>query len=320
MLKFLIYRLVTAIIVLWLVSMAVFGLFFAVPSNVAQRMAGHNATPQAVALITRRLHLADPLWKQYLHFLDRALFHADLGQDYYYQLPVTHVIATAFPITLSLTIGAAILWLVVGVVTGVISAVRPRSFWDRSLTVLALFFYSVPTFVLGLALIYFFYYRLTLAGFPIFPASDYAPLSSGLNQWFFHLLLPWVTLAMITAATYTRLTRGSMLEVLGEDYIKTARAKGLHERTVVYRHALRSALTPVVTQFGIDVGTLLGGAIITEQVFGLPGLGKTSIEAIRNQDLPVIVGIVLVASAAVVLANVVVDLLYAVLDPRVRLT
>ena len=171
--------------------------------------------------------------------------HGDLGTDYYYQLPVTQVIKEALPITLSLVIGAAIIWMVLGIVSGVVSAVRPRSFTDRTITVLALIFYSVPSFVLGLTLIYVFYYRLTVAGFPIFPAGGYKPLSDGLNQWFFHLVLPWITLAMISVAIYSRLTRGSMLEVLGEDYIKTARSKGIPEKRVVYRHALRSALTPV---------------------------------------------------------------------------
>ena len=233
---------------------------------------------------------------------------------------MTKVIGEALPITLSVVFGSAIIWLVLGVSSGVLSAIKPRSFTDRSVTVLALVFYSVPSFVLGLTLLYFFYFKLTVAGFPIFPAGGYKPLSDGLNEWFFHMILPWITLAMISAATYTRLTRGSMLEVLGEDYIKTARAKGISERRVTYRHALRSALTPVVTQFGIDVATLVGGAVITETVFSLPGIGYQSIKAIRNQDLPLILGVVLLASTAVVVANIVVDMLYAVLDPRVRLS
>ncbi|MCW2846277.1 MAG: transporter permease [Marmoricola sp.] len=319
MLKFLIRRVLTGALVLWIISMLVFALFFAVPNNVARQMAGHNATPTTIKLINQRLGLDQPLWEQYGKFIWNAL-HGDLGEDYYYQLPVTHVIAEALPITLSVVVGASIIWLLLGVSSGVLSAVRPRSFIDRLVTVLALFFYSVPSFVLGLTLLFVFYYKLTIAGFAIFPAGGYKPLSDGLNQWFFHMILPWITLAMISAATYTRLTRGSMLEVLGEDYIKTARAKGISERRVIYRHGLRSALTPVVTQFGIDVATLIGGAVITETVFSLPGVGYQSIKAIRNQDLPLILGVVLVASVAVVVANILVDLLYAVLDPRVRLS
>ncbi|MCW2818971.1 MAG: transporter permease [Marmoricola sp.] len=318
MLKFLLKRILTGILVIWIISVLVFALFFLVPNDVARRMAGHNATPTSIKLIEQRLGLNDPIWEQYLRFAGNAL-RGDLGTDYYFQLPVTKVIGEALPITLSLVVGSAILWVVLGVVSGVVSAVRPRSFADRSLTVISLIFYSVPSFVLGLGLIYFLYYKLTLAGFQIFPPGGYKPLSAGLNQWIFHLILPWITLAMISAATYTRLTRGSMLEVLGEDYIKTARSKGISERRVVYRHALRSALTPVVTQFGIDVATLIGGAVLTETVFSLPGIGRTSIQAIRNQDLPLILGIVLVASVAIVVANILVDIAYAVLDPRVRL-
>jgi len=206
-----------------------------------------------------------------------------------------------------------------GVFSGIVSAAHPRTIADRTLTGFALFFYSMPSFLLGLLLLYLLYYRLTLAGLHWFPPGDYVPLTQDPSSWAQHMALPWVTLALLLAATYTRLTRGSMLDVLGEDYIRTARAKGLAERRVVYRHALRSALTPVVTQFGIDLGQLIGGVVVTETVFSLPGLGKTAVDAIGQQDLPVIVGVVLVASAAVVVANIVVDLAYAVLDPRVRL-
>jgi peptide/nickel transport system permease protein len=170
-----------------------------------------------------------------------------------------------------------------------------------------------------LLLLYFLYFQLTLAGISIFPAGGYASLTENPGDWFLHLVLPWLTLALVSAATYTRLTRASMLDVLGEDYVRTARAKGVRESRVVLRHALRAALTPIVTQFGIDVGALLGGVVVTETVFSLPGLGKTAIDAINQQDLPVIIGIVLFASVSVVVANIIVDIVYAVLDPRVRL-
>jgi peptide/nickel transport system permease protein len=176
----------------------------------------------------------------------------------------------------------------------------------------------MPTFLVGLLLLYFLFFRLHLLGVDAFPGGGYVPLATNPGQWAQHLILPWLTLALVSAATYSRLTRGSMLEVLSEDYVRTARAKGLTERRVVYQHALRSALTPVVTQLGIDVGSLLGGAIITENVFGLPGLGQLAVQSVTTQDLPVIVGIVLLAAFFVVLANLVVDMLYAVLDPRVR--
>ncbi len=318
MLIFLTRRIGQGLVVLWLITMAVFALFYVAPNDVARTLAGRQATPETVALISHRLGLDQPIWKQYVDFVWRAL-HGDFGYDYYHQVPVTTIMADALPVTVSLVVGAALIWVVLGVTNGVLSAVRPRSFTDRSLTVFALFFYSMPSFLLGLVLLYFLYYQLTLQGFTIFPAGGYSPLAGGLGEWLRHMILPWFTLALVQAATYTRLTRGSMLDVLGEDYVRTARSKGVGERRVVLRHGLRSALTPVVTQFGIDVAALLGGAVVTEQVFSLPGLGKTAVDAINQQDLPVIIAIVLFASAMVVLANIVVDALYAVLDPRVRL-
>jgi peptide/nickel transport system permease protein len=318
MLRFLIRRTAQGLIVLWLITMVLFALFFIVPSNVARTLAGRQATQQTVALIQHRLGLDLPVWRQYLGFIGRAL-HGDLGYDYYHQVPVTTVIAADAPVTLSLVVGAAILWLAIGVFNGVMSAIRPRSFLDRSLTAFALFFYSMPSFLLGLLLLFFFYFQLTLAGIRIFPPGGYVPISQGVGAWADHLILPWLTLALVSAAIYTRLTRGSMLDVLGEDYIRTARSKGIAESRVITRHGLRSALTPVVTQFGIDLGALLGGAVITETVFSLPGLGKAGIDALNQQNQPVIIGIVLLASTAVVVANIAVDFVYAVLDPRVRL-
>ena len=315
---FLIRRLGHGLLVLWLITIAVFGLFFVAPSNVAQTLAGRQATPETIALIKHRLGLDLPVWKQYLHFIENA-FRGNLGYDYYHQVPVTTIIGQALSITVSLALGAAVLWLTLGIFNGVISAIHPRSLADRGLTLFALTFYSFPSFLLGLLLLYFLYFRLTLAGYHWFPAGGYSPLTSGVGPWFQHLFLPWIALALLLAATYTRLTRGSMLDVLGEDYIRTARSKGIRESRVIVRHGLRSALTPVVTQFGIDLGQLIGGVVVIETVFSLPGLGQTAVVAINQQDLPVIIGIVLFASAAVVIANILVDIAYAVLDPRVRL-
>jgi peptide/nickel transport system permease protein len=306
---------------MWMVVTVVFGIFFAGPGpqSVARRLAGRNGSPQTVALIRKRLHLDQPILVQYWDFLKRLVWHHDLGYSYYHQQPVASVLKQAFPITLSLALGAAVIWLVIGVLSGVLSAVRRGSVWDRLSTTVALVFYSSPTFVLGLLMLWLFYYEFTIHGLKWFPGQGYTYFSASPSKWFLSLVLPWMTLALVSAATYTRLTRGSLLEVMGEDYIRTARAKGLTERRVIYRHGLRSALTPVVSQFGIDVGTLLGGAIITEQVFGMPGLGWTAVNSIQSDDLPVIIGIVIVASAAVVVANIIVDIFYAVLDPRVRL-
>jgi peptide/nickel transport system permease protein len=319
MLRFLARRTLQGLLVIWLVTVIVFLIFYVGPgsADVARALAGRTASPETVALISHRLLLDRPWYEQYWHFLTQLL-HGNLGYDYYHDQSVAEIIKQAFPITFSLLLGAAPLWLVLGVGSGVFAAVRPRSLLDRVATAVALFFYSMPTFVLGLLLVLILYYELTLHGHAWFPPSGYTPFTEDPLQWARSLILPWVTLALVTAGAYTRLSRTSMLEVMNEDFLRTARAKGLKERKVVYRHGLRAASTPIVTQFGIDVGALIGGAVITEQVFGLPGLGYTAVHAIEQQDLPVIIGIVLVASAGVVVANILVDLFYAVLDPRVR--
>jgi peptide/nickel transport system permease protein len=271
-----------------------------------------------VETVRRTLGLDQPVLTQYWHFLTRLL-HGNLGQSYYTQQSVTSLLSSRLPATLSIMVGAAVIWMLLGVTNGVVSAVRPRSFADRGMTTFALFFYSLPTFVLGLAMLNIFFYQLHTHGYPNLPGSGYVPLTQDPYQWFVHMILPWITLALLLAATYTRLTRNSMLDVLGEDYIRTARSKGLGERRVVLRHGLRSAMTPIVTQFGIDLGTLVGNLVVTEKVFGISGVGALAVDSITNQDLPVIIGVVLVASAAVVIMNIVVDIAYAVLDPRVRL-
>ena len=317
MARFLARRLLFGILVLWIVSGAVFVLFFVAPHDPARLIAGRLATPQTIALVNHRLGLDRPLPDQYLSFIWRLL-HGDLGYSYYSSAPVRQLLASRLPVTASLALGGAVLWLVAGVGMGVAAARRPRSLIDRGGTALVLAGLSMPTFLVGLLLIYFLFFRLHLAGIDLFPAGGYVPLTQDPAGWAQHLLLPWVTLAAVTAATYSRLTRSSMLEVLGEDYIRTARSKGLSEERVVYRHGLRSALTPVVTQLGVDLGGLLGGVIVTEQVFGLPGLGQLAWQSVTNQDLPVIIGTVLVASAFIVVANLLVDLGYALLDPRVR--
>jgi peptide/nickel transport system permease protein len=317
MLHFLIRRIFFGLVVMWAVATGVFILYFVAPHNVAQTLAGRQATAQTIGLIKHRLGLDRPLLAQYGSYLWRLL-RGDLGYSYVNNESVGTIIKQDLPVTASVAIGGAVLWLLIGVVSGVLAAARPRTVADRTVTGFALFFYSMPTFLLGELCLLILFYRLHLAGFTFFPGSGYVPLTQDPTEWFRHLVLPWITIALVTAATYSRLTRGSMLEVLGEDYIRTARSKGIREQRVVYRHALRSALTPVVTQFGIDLGTLLGGIIVTETVFGLPGLGQEIYNAISREDLPVIIGLVLLASAFIVVANIVVDLIYVVLDPRVR--
>jgi peptide/nickel transport system permease protein len=319
MVRFLARRTLQGLVVIWLVTVIVFLIFYVGPgsADVARALAGRTASPETVALISHRLLLDRPVWEQYWHFLTQLL-QGNLGYDYYHDQSVAEIVKQAFPVTFSLLIGAAPLWLILGVGSGVYAATRPRSLLDRVFTGIALFFYSIPTFVLGLLLVLILYYELTIHGHAWFPPSGYVPFTQDPLQWARSLILPWITLALVTAGAYTRLSRTSMLEVMNEDYVRTARAKGLKDRRIVYRHGLKAASTPLVTQFGIDVGALIGGAVITEQVFGLPGLGYTAVHAIEQQDLPVIIGIVLVASAGVVVANILADLFYAVLDPRVR--
>jgi peptide/nickel transport system permease protein len=318
MTRFLVRRLLAGVVVVWLIVTAVFALFFVSPNNVARTLAGPQASPETLALINTRLGLDRPVAEQYVTFLGRLL-RGDLGFDYYHGVPVTSIVAEALPVTASLAVGAAVLWMLLGVSAGVTSSVRPRSPLDRAITAVALFCYSMPTFLIGIVLLYVLFFRLTVAGFRWFPAGGYAPLAEGAGPWLQHMILPWSTLALVLAATYARLTRATMLDTLGEDYIRTARSKGLPESRVVLRHGLRASATPVVTQFGIDFGQLVGGVVITETVFSLPGLGRTAIDAITQQNLPVIIGIVLVAAVAVVLANIAVDAVYVVIDPRVRL-
>jgi peptide/nickel transport system permease protein len=322
MTRFLVRRIGQAIIVLWLATLAVFLLFFVGPgpTQVARTFAGRLATPQRIAQIKAELHLNQPIYLQYLHWAGNLL-QGNLGYDYYKEQSVNSVVASALPDTASLVIGAAIIWMIYGVASGIISAVRSRTFLDRSFTTSALFFYSMPTFVLGFSLLWIFAYKLSgVTTFFPFKANPNLSLTGNPGQWFRDLILPWLTLALVQAASYTRLTRTSMLEVMNEDYVRTARAKGMPEWRVITVHALRSALTPVLTLFGLDIGTLLGGAIITETVFGITGLGWNAVQAIDEQDLPIIMGITVLAAVFVVVANLIVDILYAVLDPRVRLS
>jgi len=318
MARFLIRRILTGIVVLWIVSTGTFLLFFTRPvAVVARELAGRGATPQVITEIIRNLGLNQPLRVQYWQFLDRTV-HLNLGTSYLTGVPVKTSLAQDLPITASVVVGGTVLWLIVGLGVGVLSATRARSLFDRVATVGVLAGISMPAFVLGELLIIGVFLPLNEHGIS-WIQTGYAGLSTGVVPWVGHMILPWITLATIQAAVYTRLSRGSLLDTMGEDFIRTARSKGLSERRVVLRHGLRAALTPVVSQLGVDIGALLGGVIVVEQVFGLPGLGFESLQAINTGNLPVIIGFVLVASAFVVVANIVVDMAYALLDPRVRI-
>ncbi len=317
MIRFLAQRLGFGALVLLTLSSFVFFLFFVAPGDPARVIAGDKATEQQLEQIRTNLGVDRPMIEQYGSFLSRAV-QGDLGYSYRNRQPVTEIILRRVPATVSLVAGAVVLWLSIGIPIGLMSARAPGSLRDRLGQGFILVGLSFPTFVLGMMALYTLYFLPRQAGFTLFPPGGYKPLTGGVLDWAWHLALPWVTLALVMAALYARLTRGQMLEVLGEDYIRTARAKGLSERRVIWKHGMRAALTPLVTQLGADIAMLLGGVIVIEQVFGLQGVGQLAVQAVANQDRPIIIGVVLLGGVFIVAANIIVDLLYVILDPRVR--
>lgn len=311
-------------------SMIVFLLFTALPSDPARLTCGKTCTPQIIAANRHLLGLDQSLVAQYGNFVSGIFvgrtYGADtgspiecpapcLGYSFRENAEVTGLITTTLPVTINLAIGAFILWIFFGVGAGIIAALQRGRWPDRLTMGLSLVGYSFPVFFIGLVLL--FYIKIKWGILPT--GVDYEPIYVNPVAYFQVMILPWVTLAMLYAAFYARLTRNQMLETLGEDYIRTARAKGLSERVVIGKHALRAGLTPIVTAAGLDLAALIGGAVITESIFRLNGMGRLSIDAVQNIDLPVIAATVLVAAVFVIVANLVVDLLYAVIDPRVRL-
>jgi peptide/nickel transport system permease protein len=317
--RFLVRRIFSGILVLWIVSLAAFLLFFLRPiDTVARELGGKTATAPQLALITKSLGLSQPIYVQYWQFVYRLL-HGNLGYSYVDGESVRSILAQDLPRTASLVVGGVLLWLIVGLSVGILSAIRARSFFDRFATFGVLTGFSMPTFVLGQLLLLAIFLPLNEHGYT-WITDTYQGLSQGVVPWLGYFILPWITLATVQAAIYTRLSRGSLIDTLGEDYIRTARAKGLTERRVIYRHGLRAALTPVVSQLGIDIGGFLGGVVVTESVFNVGGIGQDSVQAIATGNLPVILGFVLIAALFVVVANIIVDMVYAVLDPRVRIS
>lgn len=317
MIRFLARRIAFGAGVLLVLSAFVFFLFFVAPGDPARMIAGDKATETQLEMIRKNLGVDRPVIVQYGTFLSRALV-GDLGFSYRNQQPVAQIIVRRIPATLSLVAGAALLWLAIGVPIGIMSARYPGSLRDRVGQAFILTGLSFPTFVLGMMSLYLLYFLPKQAGLTLFPPGGYKALTSNPALWAWHLVLPWSTLALTMAAVYARLTRGQMLDVMGEDYIRTARAKGLSERRVVWKHGMRAALTPLVTQLGADIALMLGGVIVIEQVYGLQGVGALAVQAVTNQDRPIIIGVVLLGGLFIVAANIVVDLLYVLLDPRVR--
>jgi len=334
---YVIRRLITAVLLLLLITAVVFAIFFlvprlagATPDSLATRYVGRAAGQEQIHEVAVRLGLTEPIYVQYGRFVkglvagttyftgteDAPCPAPCLGYSFITQNPVLPEILDRLPVTISLALGAAILWLVGGVSAGVISALRRGSIVDRSVMAIALAGVSLPIFFTGLLSLSIFSYGL--GWFP--GGGTYVPFQVNPAEWAYHLILPWVTLAFLYAATYARLTRAGMLETMHEDYVRTARAKGLPERTVVRRHVMRATMTPIVTIFGLDLGLLLGGAILTESTFSLPGIGKYTVDAVQANDLPKVLGVTLVASIFIILANLIVDIVYALIDPRVALS
>lgn len=318
MAAFVLRRVLWGFVLLVLVSLLSFVIFYVLPSaDPAQLRAGRSADPATIAEIRESLGLDRPLTAQYWTFLTQLVLHADLGFSYYSGASVGSLLVDRLPATLSLTLGAAVIWVLVAVPLGVVSAVRRGSWVDKLTTGGALLGISAPVYWLGLLALYLFADDIGL--WPLLPgAGSYVPFTDDPWRWFISLILPWLVLASTFTAVYARLLRGNMIEALSEDYVRTARAKGLSERRVVWNHALRGAVTPLVTLAGLDIGLLLGGAVLTEAVFGIPGIGRLNYEAIVHADYPVIQGTVLLAAVFVIVASIVVDVVYAYLDPRVR--
>ncbi|SDS86016.1 ABC transporter permease [Microlunatus soli] len=328
-LRFLAGRFGGMLLVLLIIAVISYLIFYVLPSDPAQLSCGRPCTPDRLETARAFMGYDKPWWQQFGLFIGGivagrtfgsgpAAIHCSapcFGYSFRLNEPVTQLITDRIPVTFSIAIGAAVLWLLLGVSTGVVSALRRGTLIDRSLMTISIAGVSAPSYLVGLLGIFIFGFILNMV-----PVSGYVPFSQSPVDWLWHLVLPWIVLALLNAAIYTRLTRGQMLEVMGEDYIRTARAKGLTERRVIGRHALRNVLIPVSTVFGLDLGGLLGGAVITEKVFSMQGLGSLLIDAVGNLDLQVLVGVTLFSAFLIIVANFVVDVTYGLLDPRVKVT
>ncbi|MEU9993985.1 ABC transporter permease [Streptomyces sp. NPDC048370] len=329
MTRFVLKRLAGAVLVLLALSVLVYSLFYLAPGDPARLACGERCNPQQIAQVREQLGLNSSTFTQYLHFLQgifagrdystgTSLVHCDapcLGLSYQTDQQVTQLVLERLPATASLALGAMVIWLVIGLGTGLLSALRRGGPTERILTLLTLAGTGTPVFILGLLLL-----MAVCAYLQWLPFPSYVPLGENPEQWAWNMLLPWLTLGFFESAKYARLTRSSTLETLAEDHIRTFRAYGVAERSVVTRHALRGAVPPVIAVSAVDLGSMFGGAVLTESLFGIPGLGKTLIDGVRAIDLPVVVGVVMVTGTFVVLANVIADLLYAAADRRVVLT
>ena len=320
---FLVRRLFWAIFLLLAATIVTYVIFFLVPGDPAQLACGRACTPQDVARVRHLLFLDRPIYVQYGHFLWNLIGHQSLGTSYANRVPVNYYIGQEVPVTASLVFGGAVFWLALSIPIGVLSALRPRTLLDRGAMAFVLIGISAHPVWIGLILSFVFGYKLgvtPISGYCNFFGAGAADSCGGPVQWAYHLLLPWCAFMLLYAALYTRLIRANVMETMNEDYVRTARSKGAPERRVLVQHVLRNSMLPVVTILGMDIGLVLGGAIFTESIFNLHGLGQQLVQSANQLDLPVIMGIVIFSTIAVVVCNLIVDIAYAFLDPRIRLS
>lgn len=326
MFRFLLRRILGAAVILLIISAITFLLFYVAPRDPARVACGKVCTPQTLALVKHNLGIDDPLPVQYWHWLEGVFVGRDyssfghcnapcLGYSFQNRVPVLNVIGDRFPTTISLALGSAVVFVVFGVGTGMIAAVKQGKALDKIASSASLIGSSLQIYIVGIVAMFYLSDEWGILPRP----NDNSGFTDDPGAWFSGLLLPWFVLAIIFTANYTRMTRSQLVETLSEDYVRTARAKGLSARTVFFRFAWRGAMGPIVTILGLDLGTLLGGAIITEATFGLHGIGALSVKAVRDNDLPMLLGVTLVAASAIVVFNIIVDAVYALIDPRVRL-
>src|ERR671933_1712045 len=316
MVRYLIRRLIWAVVLFFAVTVVTYFLFFIIPANPADLVCGQACRPGDVARIKHELGLDRPVYVQYGKFVWKLVRHGSLGYSYANRQSVNGLVGDAAPVTASLVLGGAVLWMLIALPVGILSALRPRSLLDRVSMTFVLIGISAHPIWIGLIFAYLFGFRLHLTpitGYCDFinPATD----CGGPVQWAYHMLLPWATFAILFAALYVRMIRASTLETMSEDYVRTARAKGAPESRVLGSHVLRNALLPVVTMLGMDIGLNLGGAVFPETVYSLPGLGRTAVGALNNYDTPTVQGVIVFATIAIIIFNLFVDLLYAWIDP-----
>jgi peptide/nickel transport system permease protein len=319
-LRYLIRRLLWAVVLFFAVTVVTYFLFFIIPADPAKLVCGKACKAGDVARIKHNLGLDRPIYVQYGKFVWKLVRHGSLGYSYANRQSVNTIVGDAAPVTASLVLGGAVLWMLIALPVGILSALRPRSLLDRVSMTFVLIGISAHPIWIGLIFAYLFGFRLHLTpitGYCDFinPATD----CGGPVQWAYHMLLPWLTFAILFAALYVRMIRANTLETMNEDYVRTARAKGAPEWLVIRSHILRNSMLPVVTMLGMDIGLALGGAVFTETVYSLPGLGKTAISGLNNYDTPTVMGVIVFATLAIIVFNLVVDMLYAWIDPRIRL-